>query len=32
MLYHPSIRAGMMRMEVRRILPAVAAEVRMRLD
>ena len=32
MLYHPSIRAGMTRMEVRRLLPAIAAEVRIRLQ
>jgi hypothetical protein len=31
MLYHPAIRAGMTRAQVRRILPAVAAEVRGRL-
>lgn len=31
MLYHPAIRAGMTRAEVRRILPAVAADVRTRL-
>ena len=31
MLYHPAIRAGMTRVEARRVLPAVAAEVRFRL-
>lgn len=31
MLYHPSIRAGMTKMEVRRALPPVAAEVRTRI-
>jgi hypothetical protein len=31
MLYHPAIRAGMTRVEARRVLPAVAAEIRIRL-
>jgi hypothetical protein len=32
MLYHPLVLPGMTKMEVRRVLPAVAAEVRARLD
>ncbi len=32
MLYHPAIRPGMTKVEARRVLPQVAAEVRARLD
>jgi hypothetical protein len=32
MLYHPALRPGMTKIETRRILPEVAAEVRARLD
>jgi hypothetical protein len=32
MLYHPAVRPGMTKIEARRVLPEVAAEVRARLD